>query len=155
MRFPRQIQDLSEQSTCGQRETLASPTFSPEEEGKHRLAHRSLLWRLIACEAGPYFTHVSRLTICEIDKVVIPAQRGNLGVGNFHASRAVVVNPGRGLGHFCCHNLGVLLASSGWRMLLNILQRTEQPPLHQQRIVRTQMSVVRRLRDSVLNQEEA
>lgn len=46
VRFPRQIQHLSEQSTCGQRETLASSTCSPEEEGKHRPAHRSLLWRL-------------------------------------------------------------------------------------------------------------
>lgn len=77
VRFPCQIQDLSEQSTCGRRETLASPTFSPEEEGKHGPAHRSLLWRLTACQAGPYFTHVSRLTLCETDKVVIPARRGS------------------------------------------------------------------------------
>lgn len=40
-------------------------------------AHRSLLLRLPVCPARPRFIYFSHLTICDPDKVGIPAQKGN------------------------------------------------------------------------------
>lgn len=159
--IPRQVQGMSvsRAPVATRQPWLHQSSLQRGTRESIRTAHRSLLLRLTACQARPYFIHFSHLTICETDKVVIPAQGGNRSVENLDSSRAVVVNRGQCLGHFSLSQLGGgecrwHVVAGGPGQLLNILPCTEQPPLHQQRIIRTQMSIALRLREFVPNQEQ-